>query len=129
MRDLLLVGTGGFLGSVCRYYLGGFVMHAAGAPRFPVGTAVVNVTGCLLIGLLAGLAETAHLLTPAARLFLLTGFLGGYTTFSAFAYETYFLGREHAWTSAALNVGAQVTLGLAAVVIGHKLASLVAGHA
>src|SRR5262245_26033917 len=126
MRNLLLVGTGGFFGSVCRYLLGGLVMHASGAPRFPLGTAVVNVTGCLLIGLLAGLAEVANLLTPAARLFLLTGFLGGYTTFSAFAYETYFLGREQAWGAAALNVGAQVTLGLLAVVAGHRLAALFA---
>ena len=127
MRNLLLVGSGGFLGSVCRYYLGAMVMRAAGAPRFPYGTALVNVTGCLLIGLLAGLAEVAHLLTPSTRLFLLTGFLGGFTTFSAFAYETYFLGREQAWGPAALNVGLQVSLGLAAVVIGHRLATAFAG--
>jgi CrcB protein len=126
MRDLLLVGSGGFLGSVCRYYLGGIVMRSAGAPRFPVGTATVNITGCLLIGLLAGLAETAHLLTPPARLFLLTGFLGGYTTFSAFAYETYFLGREQAWSLAVVNVGLQVSLGLAAVIAGHRLSGLFA---
>lgn len=125
MRNLLLVGTGGFLGSVSRYYLSGLVIHASGAPRFPLATLAVNVTGCLSIGILAGLAEHAHLLSPSARLFLLTGFLGGYTTFSAFAYETYFLGREHAWASAAVNVAAQVVLGLLAVVLGHRLAVLV----
>ncbi len=124
MRNLLLVGTGGFLGSVSRYYLSGLVLHASGAPRFPLATLTVNVTGCLAIGILSGLAEHAHLLSPSTRLFLFTGFLGGYTTFSAFAYESYFLGREHAWTSAAVNVAAQVVLGLVAVVLGHRLAVL-----
>jgi len=123
VRNFFLVGTGGFLGSVCRYYIGALVTSGAAAPRFPLGTLVVNVTGCFLIGLLAGLAETAHMFSPAARLFLLTGFLGGYTTFSAFAYVTYFLGREHAWAGAALNIGTSVTLGLLALVIGHRLAA------
>lgn len=127
MRNLFLVGTGGLLGSVSRYYLSGLVMHAAGAPRFPLATLVVNVTGCLAIGLVAGFAEHAHLFSPATRLFLLTGFLGGFTTFSAFAYETYFLGREHAWPSAALNVAAHVIAGLVAVWVGHRLAVVVSG--
>jgi len=101
--------------------LGGFVLHSTGAARFPYGTLVVNVTGCLAIGVIAGLAERASLFTPGARLFLITGFLGGYTTFSAFAYETVFLAREHAWVSAMGNVLAQVTLGLVAVIAGHML--------
>lgn len=127
MRNLLLVGAGGFLGSVVRYKMSGLVLHASGAARFPLATLVVNVTGCLLIGLLAGLAESANTLSPAARLFLLTGFLGGYTTFSAFAYETYALGREQAFASAALNIGAQVALGLLAVLAGHRLSVLLTG--
>lgn len=122
MRNLLLVGSGGFLGSVVRYLLGGLVLHSTGAARFPYGTLVVNVTGCLAIGLIAGIAERASLFTPATRLFLMTGFLGGYTTFSAFAYETVFLAREHAWASAIGNVLAQVALGLLAVLAGYRLA-------
>jgi CrcB protein len=122
LRDLLLVGGGGFLGSVARYLLGGLVLHTTGAPRFPLATLTVNVTGCLAIGVLAGVAERAHLLSPASRLFLITGFLGGYTTFSAFAYETFFLAREQAWVSAAANVLAQVALGLAAVYLGYRFA-------
>ena len=122
MRNLLLVGGGGFLGSVARYLLGGLVLHATGAPRFPLATLAVNVTGCLAIGVLAGFAERAHLFSPASRLFLITGFLGGYTTFSAFAYETFFLAREHAWVSAVANVLAQVAVGLAAVYFGYRLA-------
>ncbi len=126
MRNLLLVGGGGFLGSIARYLLSGFVLHSTGAARFPYGTFAVNVIGCLAIGVIAGLAEKASMFTPAARLFLMTGFLGGFTTFSAFAYETFFLGREHTWASAVGNVAGQVVLGLVAVVAGYRLAILFA---
>lgn len=125
MNNLLLVGTGGFVGSVARYYLGGLVLHASGAPRFPYATMVVNVTGCLAIGVLSALGERTGAVAPPTRLFLITGLLGGYTTFSAFALETWFLGREHAWASAALNVSAQVFLGLLAVAVGHRLTAMV----
>ena len=123
MRNLLLVGGGGFLGSILRYLLGGVVLHSTGAARFPYATLVVNVTGCLAIGVIAALAERASMFTPDVRLFLLTGFLGGYTTFSAFAYETVVLGRENQLASAILNVSAQVALGLIAVWAGHRLAT------
>lgn len=126
MRNFLLVGGGGFLGSVARYYVSGWATQITHAGRFPVGTLVVNVTGCFLIGLLAGLAEHAHLLSPPTRLFLLTGFLGGYTTYSAFAYETYFLGREHLALAALANIALQLLLGLGAVLLGAKLARVIA---
>ena len=122
MRELLLVGTGGFLGSVARYYLGGLVTQATAVSRFPYGTLAVNITGCLLIGLLGGLAEQTSAFSPHTRILIFTGLLGGFTTFSAFGYETMFLAREHAWSWAALNVGAQVILGLAAVWTGHAVA-------
>ena len=93
---------------------------------FPIATLVVNTTGCLAIGTLAGFAEKAGVFAPATRLFLITGFLGGYTTFSAFGYETFFLAREHAWQSAAVNVIAQVVLSLAAVFAGYRLAVVLA---
>jgi CrcB protein len=124
MRNLLLVGGGGFLGSVARYLLGGLVLQSTGAARFPFATLVVNVTGCLAIGVLAGFAERASAFTPATRLFLMTGLLGGYTTFSAFGYETFFLAREHAWLSAATNVIAHIVLGLGAVFAGYRVAVL-----
>lgn len=124
MRELLLVGGGGFLGSVARYLLGGVATQATAASRFPMGTLTVNVVGCLVIGVLSGVVEHTHAFSPSTRLFLFTGLLGGFTTFSAFAYESYFLGREHAWTLAAVNIGLQVVLGLTAVWAGHAAAGL-----
>lgn len=119
MTNVLLVGIGGFLGSAARYLVTGIVTQASTAARFPYGTLVVNTVGCLAIGAIAGLAERADLFSPQVRLVLVTGILGGFTTFSAFAFETYFLGREHHWTLATVNVVAQVALGLAAVWLGH----------
>ena len=122
MRDFILVGVGGFVGSVSRYYLSGLVLHLSGASRVPWATLTVNTLGCLVIGVLAGGAEVRHFLTPGSRLFLFTGLLGGFTTFSAFGFETYFLGREHLWFEASLNVALHILLALPAVWIGHRLA-------
>jgi CrcB protein len=127
VRDFFLVGGGGFLGSVARYYLSGAVLHATGAARFPWGTLAVNTLGCLVIGVLAGLAEHLHLFTPAVRLLLFTGFLGGFTTYSAFAYETHFLVREQLWFAAAVNLTLHIALGLAAVWLGHRVSQLAMG--
>jgi CrcB protein len=124
VKNLLLVGFGGFVGSAARYYLSGVVTQATTAARFPYGTMAVNLIGCFVIGLLSGLAEYRHLFDPPTRLLLFTGFLGGFTTFSAFAYETYFLGREGAWLWGAVNVASQVVVGLLLVWVGHRLGSL-----
>ncbi len=124
MTRLLLVGAGGFLGAVMRYLAGGAVQAAARYGHFPWGTLAVNVAGCLLIGFVAGLAELRSVFTPEQRLFLITGFLGGFTTFSAYGYETYFLVRSGEGALAAVNVVGQVLLGLAAVWGGHRLAQL-----
>ena len=83
MRDFMLVGVGGFVGSVSRYYLGGLVLHVTAAARFPWSTLAVNTLGCLLIGLVAGAAEYRHVLAPGTRLFLLTGILGAATVLGA----------------------------------------------
>lgn len=122
------MATGGAAGSVLRYLVSGFAQRAI-APgtgvlaSFPAGTLVVNVTGSLLIGLLAGLAESRALLGPEARLLLVTGLLGGYTTFSAFSLETLVLLRAGQAVMAVATVSLQVLLGVAAAWAGFLLAA------
>jgi CrcB protein len=95
MKQLLLVGLGGCLGAIARYKLGAWVLHHHAADwRFPAGTFVVNVLGCLVAGVLAGLIERQELFSADTRIFLFTGLLGGFTTFSAFGVETMFLLRR-----------------------------------
>ena len=124
MARFLLVGLGGFLGSVLRYGTGGLVHRLAGQALFPWGTLVVNGLGCLVIGFLGGLAEMRGVLSGEARLFLFIGVLGGFTTFSSFGYETYHLVRDGQSAWAAANVLSQVLLGLAAVWAGDLAARL-----
>ena len=124
MKAILLVGSGGFLGSVSRYLVGGWVHRLLGASVFPVGTLTVNVAGCLAIGFFAGLAEARQVLTPEGRLFLLLGFLGGFTTFSTFGYETFSLARGGEGVRALANVALHLFLGLAAVAAGQQLSRL-----
>ena len=88
MSKILLVGFGGFVGAVLRYGISGWVQRWTGSVNFPYGTLAVNLLGCLVIGLLAGLAEDRGLFTPEARLFLFIGVLGAFTTFSTFGIET-----------------------------------------
>ena len=89
MRLILLVGTGSFIGGVCRYLLSGLIQSKTSS-GFPIGTLVVNLAGCLLIGMLYGVFEKTDVNT-GWRLFMVTGILGGFTTFSAFSIETFHL--------------------------------------
>ncbi len=125
MGNVLLVGVGGFLGSVLRYLLSGLVQEWAGRDDFPVGTLAVNVLGCLLIGLLSQLAEARGAFSPETRALVFIGILGGFTTFSSFGNETMNLWRDGEDFLAFVNVAAQLVLGLGAVwlgrVLGHKI--------
>lgn len=121
MRAVLLVGAGGFLGSVLRYWMAAWAFRALGKPWFPVGTLAVNVLGCFFIGLLGGIAEQRRLFVQELRLFLFIGVLGGFTTFSAFALETTSLLRDSRVIGACLNVVLQILLGLLAVRLGMAL--------
>jgi len=123
---VLLVGVGGFLGSMARYLLSGYVQAGTSA-TFPYGTLAVNVTGCLFIGVLSQLAEARSFLSPDARAMVLVGILGGYTTFSAFGNETVNLLRDADWSLAIVNVGAHVVFGIGAVWFGRMLAHLIWG--
>ncbi len=106
----LLVAAGGALGSVARYALDGFILRLA-SPYFPSGTFVVNAVGCLAFGLIIGLADARSLLTPAGRLFLLIGLLGGFTTFSTFTFETFQLVRGGEYARGVANAAGQVIVG------------------
>jgi len=123
MRTILIIGLGGFTGSILRYLISGWILRLLDTPLFPYGTLGVNVLGCLAIGLLGGWADNAELFSPAARAFLLIGLLGGFTTFSTFGYETMALLRDKATLAAMLYVGLHLVLGLAAVALGYGLSN------
>ena len=124
MRNLIMVGLGGFTGSVFRYLISGWIQRLSDSPFFPYGTLGVNILGCLLIGLLDGWADNVELFSPPVRLFLLVGLLGGFTTFSTFGYETMALLRDREAPAALLYVGLHLILGFAAVAIGYGLSNL-----
>ena len=125
MKQLILVALGGGLGALARYKLGGLVLHHTADWRFPLSTFLVNALGCLVAGVLAGLVERQGMFSPDLRLFLFTGLLGGFTTFSAFGVETVFLLRRGEVGVALAYVVASVLCGVAAlwlamIVIPHR---------
>ncbi len=117
MLKYLIVGMGGFVGSVARFWLGSYIGGRMGA-RFPYGTFVVNISGSFLIGLVITLfAEKTHW-SPNLRYLIPIGFIGGYTTFSAFEYETFRLFQDGQGLTALLNVTLSVVVGFAGVWAG-----------
>lgn len=119
--NLALVGGGGAVGAMARYGVGGLLHRHTTATGFPLGTLAVNLAGCLLIGIVAGLAEARQVVPHEARLFLTVGVLGGFTTFSAFGYETMLLLRANDFLRAGLNAGVNVFAGLLLVWVGFAL--------
>jgi fluoride exporter len=124
---LLIIGLGGFMGTILRYVMGGLVQSGAGNSAFPWGTLAINVIGCFGIGMLAELSEARGFLRPEMRGFLMVGILGGFTTFSAFANETVNAVRDAAMGIALLNVLASVGLGLVSVWAGRMIAHAIWG--
>jgi CrcB protein len=118
MRDILLVALGGAIGSVARYKLGGLVLHRWVDFRFPVSTFTVNVIGCFIAGALAGLIERYEFFSPHVRVFLFTGVLGGFTTFSAFGLETATLLRRGDLSTGSTYALLSVVCGVAAFWVG-----------
>lgn len=123
--NVLLVATGGAIGAVLRYLLGGWIQGRLG-PDFPWGTFIVNVSGSLLIGLVLGLVDRGAL-SGEARLFLAVGILGGYTTFSTFSYETLQLLENGNLGATLLNALGQVATGLIAVYVGVVISRALGG--
>lgn len=125
MTKLLVVGAGGFLGSILRYLLSGYVQQWSKSIDFPYGTLAVNVIGCLIIGLLSQLAESRGVFTVETRLLVFVGILGGFTTFSTFGNETINLFRDGQNPLGFANLAANLVLGLGAVWLGRILAYLI----
>ena len=123
-KQIIMVALGGALGSVARYKLGGVVLHHSQTWNFPLSTFCVNLVGCFIIGLLAAVVEHHDLFSMQTRLFLFTGLLGGFTTFSAFGYETFFLLRRSLISPSLLYAALSLIGGLAAVSIGFKAIDL-----
>lgn len=121
---LVFIGSGA--GGLLRHYLGTLVQNAHG-PRFPMGTLVVNVTGCLMMGLCVGAWGGSTPMREDVRLALLIGVLGGYTTFSSFGRDFYLLAAEGAWTRALLYAFASVVMSLLAVWGGAAVSSRLFG--
>ncbi|MFA6584538.1 MAG: fluoride efflux transporter CrcB [Elusimicrobiaceae bacterium] len=124
MRELLFIGGGGFIGSIGRFLLSRSVQRAFPEQLFPLGTLTVNVAGCFLIGLLAALAKDRGVFGPQARLFLIVGVLGGFTTFSAFAYESLELASGGDFFRFGLNIVLSVVAGLGAAWLGMAAVKL-----
>ncbi len=124
LYKILAIGSGGFIGAVSRYLLSTFVQNQVKPEQFPIGIFVVNVIGCLLIGFLAGLFELKEWMNVELRLFVFVGLLGGFTTFSTFANDSFLLGKEGEMLAALLNAGGQVLIGLLCVWLGYLLIRL-----
>jgi CrcB protein len=112
----ILVGFGGMLGSMARYWV--TINLAPSSPGFPIGTLTVNIVGCFIIAVVAMLAEKTTLISPETRLFLATGLCGGFTTFSALMYEVSMLLRDNEWWYAGIYVSASLIGGFLALYLG-----------
>jgi CrcB protein len=123
LRTLLLIGMGGFLGSVSRFLIGQG-LHRIFDTIFPIGTMTVNVVGSFIIGVVYSLAERDNLISPEIRMFLAVGFCGGFTTFSSFAFDKLNLLKDSGFLYLSMYLGGSIFLGLLAVYLGtqiHKL--------
>jgi CrcB protein len=123
MKGLLLVAVGGAVGSVARHLLSGWTLHHTIEWRFPLGTCLVNVIGFLAVEVLGGLVVKLDLFSAEARLFLFTGLAGGFTTFSAFGLETFYLLRRDELLVAGGYVITSVLVGLLVLWLGFLTVS------
>jgi CrcB protein len=117
LRTILIVGTGGFIGSVMRYLVQ-FYVEKGMSSTFPLGTLIANIVGSFVIGMVFALAEKGNLLSSEWRIFLSVGICGGFTTFSAFAYNNFIMIKEHSYGQLLFNLGGNIFLGILAVYLG-----------
>ena len=115
-KTILIVGTGGFIGSVMRYLLQVFIENKL-LSTFPLATLIANITGSFIIGVVFALAEKS-MMNSEWRIFMSVGICGGFTTFSAFAFNNFNMIKEHTWNQLFLNIGGTMILGILAVYLG-----------
>lgn len=120
LRTILIVGTGGFIGSVMRYLLQVFLEKGM-TNTFPWGTFVANVAGSFIIGIVYALAEKGNLMSAEWRMFLAVGVCGGFTTFSSFAYNNFTMLKENTFGQLFFNIGGSLFFGILAVYLGIVL--------
>ena len=119
MKMILAIGTGSFIGGIFRYLLS-LLISAKTATHFPLGTLTVNIIGCFFIGIVIGFFDKG-LISHEWKLFLATGLLGGFTTFSAFSIETFTLFRQGHSSYALFYIFASVVLGLSVTYLGYSM--------
>lgn len=124
MREFLIAGLGGFIGSALRYWTS-ILSYRFFGQEFPYGTLIVNITGCFLIGLLMTIFEERFIVNPNLRIFLTIGILGGFTTFSTFSYETIALLREGSYLIGFENVTFSLVGCLGATAVGIVIGRLI----
>lgn len=122
----LWIGLGGFVGANARFLVQQWAANRWGA-EFPYGTMIANVSGSFIIALFLTLATGRLPISPEIRLFVAVGFLGGFTTFSSFSFETFQLIEQSGWEAATMNFLGNTILGLVGVVMGIYLARLIQG--
>lgn len=120
IRYMLIAGAGGFIGTCFRFLISRWVsgmFHGA----FPIGTFVVNLIGCFIMGLVFGLLEKTDLLGQNESVLLTVGFCGGFTTFSSFANEMWLLGDKGYWATSGIYLAASVIMGILLVWLGRSI--------
>jgi len=122
IRDILLVGTGGFLGSIARFFVSKLNVKW-NFHDIPLGTFAINIFGSLLIGFLLGTFMNSNILTNNLRLFLVIGFCGGFTTFSSFTNENFLLIQNGQYLNALIYIGGSVLIGILFVFTGYFIAN------
>lgn len=123
VKSILIVGLGGFIGTVARFLISRYFQENV-ASVFPWGTFVVNLIGCVLIGLIYGISEKNEFINPEVRLFLTVGICGGFTTFSTLSNDAFLLLRQQEWIRFACYTSFSVFLGLLAVYAGRTVIKL-----
>ncbi len=126
MLKIFMIAVGGGAGAVLRYAIAGLGQRLS-AGTFPIGTLMVNILGCFIIGLAGARFLGPHSLAEPYRMFLFIGLLGGFTTFSTFGWESFMLINDGQWMRAGMNIMLSNVLGLGAVWIGYRLSERIFG--